>query len=400
MTKKVKSKILGGGIVVLSLGLVGGLIAGLSKAFEKPEMTKSTDEVTVHEDHSPKIYGVEGEINQESLLTRTDDAVDMTYTIHTTEGLIDSDFDSADIYKNIREYTDARGNVFVSIPKHYVKYTWNESNNTLKTQISSYKYPGFILYPCFRLDSGIEIDSIKVGKYDCGGTSERATSVSGVAPLGNITIDDMRTACKANNTSAVRTYQQLDIWTWVMIQDLFKVEFATTNSQAVMRGRVDDGSLANSGSCDEIGVNKSGWNLTTHVMTYRGIENLYGNTNQWLDGINLLSYQAYVCYKTASYHSEVTTGDYSVVDYHLATGSGNADQIGFDPNNPFVRLAVHYNGTDYDVGGYYNDSSAFGGAVMYVGGGYNDGSNAGLFKVGSASASITYSNFGGRLLLK
>ena len=119
MTKKVKSKILGGGIVVLSLGLVGGLIAGLSKAFEKPEMTKSTDEVTVHEDHSPKIYGVEGEINQESLLTRTDDAVDMTYTIHTTEGLIDSDFDSADIYKNIREYTDARGNVFVSIPKHY-----------------------------------------------------------------------------------------------------------------------------------------------------------------------------------------------------------------------------------------------------------------------------------------
>ena len=400
MTRKIKGRIFSIGGAVLSVGLLGGIIFGLSKAFEKPVNQKSTDEVVEHTDLSPKIYGVEGEINQDSLLTRTDDAVDMTYTIHTTEGLIESDFDDADIYKHIKEYTDARGNVFVSIPKHYVKYTWNEDNNTLKTQISSYKYPGFILYPCFRLDNGIEIDSIKVGKYDCGGTSERATSVSGVAPLGNITIDDMRTACKANNTSAVRTYQQLDIWTWVMIQDLFKVEFATTNSQAVMRGRVDDGSLANSGSCDEIGVNNSGWNLTTHVMTYRGIENLYGNTNQWLDGINLLNYQAYVCYKTASYHSEVTTGDYSVVDYHLATGSGNADQIGFDPNNPFVRLAVHYNGTDYDVGGYYNDYSYLSGAVMFVGGYYNYGSYAGLFEVYSFSASYTSSNIGGRLLLK
>lgn len=397
---KVKKRLVGASILLLSVGLLGGITYSLSKAFEKPAVTISKEGTSGESNnHAPKIYGVEGEINQDSLLTRTDDAVDMTYTVHTTEGLIESDFDEAEIYHHIKEYTDARGNVFVSIPKHYVKYTWNEETNTLKTQISSYKYPGFILYPCFRLDNGVEIDSIKIGKYDAGGTSERATSVSGVAPLGNITIDDMRTACKANNTSAVRNYQQLDIWTWVMIQDLFKVEFATTDSQTVMRGRVDDASLINSGSCDEIGVNKSGWNLTTHVMTYRGIENLYGNTNQWLDGINLLNYQAYVCYKTASYHSEVTTGDYTVVDYHLATGSGNADQIGFDPNNPFVRLAVHYNGSNYDVGGYYNDSSYLGGAVMYVGGFYY-GSGAGLFRVDSASASFTLANLGGRLLLK
>lgn len=402
MTKKVKTRIIGIGSVVLSLGLLGGLIFGLSKAFESPKTTlrPAEDDSQYHEDLSPKIYGVEGEINQESLLTRTDDAVGMTYTVHTTEGTIDSDFDNAEIYHHIKEYTDARGNVFVSIPKHYVKYTWNEDNNTLKTQISSYKYPGFILYPCFRLDNGIEIDSIKVGKYDAGGTSERATSVSGVAPLGSIILDDMRSACKANNTSVVKTYQQLDIWTWVMIQDLFKVEFATTNSQAVMRGRVDAGSLSYSGTCDSIGVNKSGWDLTSMCMTYRGIENLYGNTNQWLDGINLASYKAYVCYKTASYQSETTTGDYTLVDYNLATGSGNADQIGFDPNNPFVRLAVHYNGTDYDVGGYYNDYSDLGGAVVFVGGSYNYGSNAGLFRVDSYSASNSYSGIGGRLLLK
>lgn len=399
MTKKAKSKVLGAGGIVLLFGMVGGLVLGLSKVFEKPSVQKQVADDTPTVDHSPKIYGVEGEINSESLLTRTGNAVDMTYTVHTSEGIIDSDFDEAEIYKDIREYTDARGNVFVSIPKHYVKYTWDDDNKTLKTEISTYKYPGFILYPCFRLDNGIEIDSIKVGKYQATGTSERATSVSGQTTLGSLTIDAMRDACKANNTSAVRNYQQLDIWTWVMIQDLFKVEFATTDSQTVMRGRVDAGSINQSGSCDELGVNKSGWNLTTMCMTYRGIENLYGNTNQWLDGINLLSNEAYVCYKTASYHSEVTNGDYSKINYQLATGSGNADQIGFDPDNPFVRLAVHYNGTDYDLGGYYNDYSNLGGAVLCVGGFYH-GSVAGLFKVDSASASYSTSYLGGRLLLK
>lgn len=400
MTKKTKSKVLGAGGIVLLFGMVGGLVLGLSKVFEKPSVQRQEVDDTPTVDHSPKIYGVEGEINSESLLTRTGNAVDMTYTVHTSEGIIDSDFDEAEIYKDIREYTDARGNVFVSIPKHYVKYTWDDDNKTLKTEISTYKYPGFILYPCFRLDNGIEIDSIKIGKYQATGSSERATSVSGQTTLGSLTIDAMRDACKANNTSAVRNYLQLDIWTWVMIQDLFKVEFATTDSQTVMRGRVDAGSINQSGSCDEIGVNKSGWNLTTMCMTYRGIENLYGNTNQWLDGINLLSNEAYVCYKTASYHSEVTTGDYSKINYQLATGSGNVDQIGFDPDNPFVRLAVHYNGTDYDLGGYYNDYSYLGGAVLCVGGSYYDGSIAGLFRVSSFSASYSSSFIGGRLLLK
>lgn len=45
------------------------------------------------------------------------------------------------------------------------------------------------------------------------------------------------------------------------------------------------------------------------------------------------------------------------------------------------------------------DYSNLGGAVMYVGGNYNNGSNAGLFKVNSNSASNTNSNIGGLKLL-
>ena len=45
------------------------------------------------------------------------------------------------------------------------------------------------------------------------------------------------------------------------------------------------------------------------------------------------------------------------------------------------------------------DYSNLSGAVVYVGGNYNNGSNAGLFKVNSNSASNTNSNIGGLRLL-
>ena len=45
------------------------------------------------------------------------------------------------------------------------------------------------------------------------------------------------------------------------------------------------------------------------------------------------------------------------------------------------------------------DYSNLGGAVMYVGGNYNNGSNGGLFKTNSNSASNTNANIGGLRLL-
>lgn len=382
-------------------GVVGGAVAltrnmgknnGNSLIIEKDKSEESESTVKA----PAKIYGVANEINSESNLVRTNDARNLTYNINTANGTITSDFDNAEIYKDIKDYTDEFNNKFVGIPKHYVKYTWDSVNGTLSTQISMEKHSGFQLYPCFIKDDGTEIDYLYVGKYSATGTSSKATSVSGLETLTNVNMDQMRTAAKANGEG----YQMLDYWTYAMLEDLFKIEFATTDSQTIMRGCVAQSGAQVSGQTDFLGENKSGWNTTTGVMAYRGIENIYGNVWQWCDGVSFSNYQAYVCTKVGSYESGKTTGDYERVSYTLASGEGNPDAIGHDDNHPFVHLATHYNGTDYDNGGYYNDRSYFGYPCLLVGGRYESGSRAGFWAFHSAYASYSNPDIGGRVLLK
>lgn len=403
MNKKLKNALICVLAFVGAAGVTGGVIALSKNVIFKNNNSLSIEKFT--EDDSSgnsgevvhaKIYGVANEINAESALVRTDDARNLSYNVNTAEGTISSDFDNAEIYKDIKEWTDDQNNVFVQVPKHYVKYTWDQVEGTLTTKISLEQYEGFQLYPCFVKDDGTEIDYLNIGKYSATGSSSRATSVSGLATLVNVTMDQMRTAAKANGEG----YQQLDYWTYAMLQDLFKIEFATTNSQAIMRGCVAQSAAQVSGQCDFLGANKSGWNTETGVMAYRGIENIYGNVWQWCDGVSFSNYEAYVCTKVSSYESGKTTGDYERVSYTLASGEGNPDAIGHDDNHPFVHLATHYNGTDYDNGGYYNDRSRFGYPCLFVGGYYAYGSLAGFWAFASGTASNSDASIGGRVLLK
>lgn len=79
-----------------------------------------------------KIYGVDkvGSATP-SALTRTDDAVGLSYTVGTTD--ITSDFDRCYPWCDMQEVTDAAGNVFIKIPKFYCKITKN-SDGTYNTK--------------------------------------------------------------------------------------------------------------------------------------------------------------------------------------------------------------------------------------------------------------------------
>ena len=88
-----------------------------------------------------KIYGVDKVgSSTPSALTRTDDAVGLSYTVGTTD--IVSDFDRCYPWSDMQEVTDASGNVFIKIPKFYSKITKN-SDGTYKHQISGIRYEGF-----------------------------------------------------------------------------------------------------------------------------------------------------------------------------------------------------------------------------------------------------------------
>lgn len=159
-----------------------------------------------------KIYGVDNVGQSSPTLTRTDSAVDKSYTIGDSE--IHSDFDNCYPWSDMQEVIDAENNVFIKIPKFYSKVTKN-ANGTYKHQISGVRYDGFTTL--FVDGKGNEIDYVLVGKYEASGTSAKAFSKSGQTVLVNITLPAMRTACMANGEG----YQQYDFLIDAILKELF-----------------------------------------------------------------------------------------------------------------------------------------------------------------------------------
>jgi hypothetical protein len=165
-------------------------------------------------------------------LTRTDSAVGLVANAGVDAGVVVNDFDSAEIYRDITEVTDALGNVFVRIPKFYIEKTDGVGYKTWR--ISRMPFGTAYLPKCFVSSAGAALPYIDVGKYpaslDGGGTN--LCSVASVYPLINKNIAEFRGYAQANGAG----YQQLDIHVTDVLQTLFYVEFATLHTQSIMAG--------------------------------------------------------------------------------------------------------------------------------------------------------------------
>ena len=154
------------------------------------------------------------------------------------------------------------------------------------------------------------------------------------------------------------------------------------------------------GHCDSLGM-KSGClsNDGKHGMIYRGIENLLGNVFQWIDGINIKDYQAYICYSPEEYVSDMFTSPYQALGYVNSSNSNSyAKELGYDENNPLIALTTETGGSSstYMCDNYY---SSTGNRVARVGGNYNNGTTAGLWYWNlTNTSSNTYYYYGSRLL--
>lgn len=163
-----------------------------------------------------------------------------------------------------------------------------------------------------------------------------------------------------------------------------------------------------SGHCDTLGM-QSGClsNDGKHAIIYRGIENIFGNVFQWVDGLNFNDYQAYLCTNPEEYVSDVFTSPYKKLGYICVKpdeGAANTQKegylksLGYDVQNPLVSLPTEVGGSnssymcDYC---YINNGKK----VARVGGFYNYGAVAGLWcwhmRYTSSNASYLA---GGRLL--
>lgn len=156
-----------------------------------------------------------------------------------------------------------------------------------------------------------------------------------------------------------------------------------------------------SGECDVLGM-KSGCvaNDGKSAVIYRGLENIFGNVWQFVDGINIKDYVAYVCYNPENYAVDKFDGDYKAVGYVNANKEGWGKTLGHDANHPLVTLTTDVGGSSSNyLSDYYYTNS--GNRIVRVGGGWTDGSRAGLwYWICSNGSSDTSYHIGSRLLKK
>lgn len=156
-----------------------------------------------------------------------------------------------------------------------------------------------------------------------------------------------------------------------------------------------------SGECDVLGM-KSGCvaNDGKSAVIYRGLENIFGNLWQFVDGINIKDYVAYVCYNPENYAVDKFDGDYKAVGYVNANKEGWGKTLGHDANHPLVTLTTDVGGSSSNyLSDYYYTNS--GNRIVRVGGYWADGAKAGLWYWHcSIDSSYTAYTFGSRLLKK
>ena len=358
-----------------------------------------------------KIYGVDKVGQSSPTLTRTDSAVGLGYTVGTSE--IQSDFDSCYPWCEMKEITDENGNVFIKIPKFYTKITKN-SDGTFKHQISGCRYDGF--GTLFVDGKGNEIDYILVGKYEGSYDSEksRMMSRSGQTVKVNITLPNYRKACMAVGEG----YQQYDFLIDAIIKELFLIEFATTHCQSIMAGFTsgDNTAALITGHTDKVktpsgsynnnhDLETDPWTDTTcntdgvHACKYRGIENPWGNTWTWCDGINFNKEKIYICESPTEYASDKYDAPYSYMGDRVMA-DGYVKTVKPFSKNPLIGYTseIGANGNTHYSDYHYQSET---GTVLFCGGPWSSGGGAGLWRWdGDYSSSYADGDFGGRLCYK
>lgn len=157
------------------------------------------------------------------------------------------------------------------------------------------------------------------------------------------------------------------------------------------------------GGCDSLGM-KSGClaNDSQHAVIYRGIENIFGNVFNWIDGLNIQNYQAYICRNPKEYISDKFEVPYIKLGYvNCNEKDMYIKKLGFDEKNPDIALPIEIGGGAGSSSGmcdfYY---SSEGNCVALVGGHFTLGSSAGLWFWGCNVSSVTSNLSCGARLLK
>ena len=239
-----------------------------------------------------------------------------------------------------------------------------------------------------------------------GGTIENVftgKSISGAYPSVHANLPTFReSASKLGTDFSILDYH------YYVLQMLYLIEYADYDSQAKLgKGVTENDGAIIMGGTDSLGM-KSGClvNDGAHSVIYRGIEDIYGNTVDFLDGINIKNYQAYINYDFTTYQSDVFDGNYKALGYVNKSdngGGGFITRLGYDSNNLLIGLPTEIDTTNTDINNPSGIKDAYvatlGDKILVVGGTYDYGADAGLWFSSTLDGSADDANiFGSRLI--
>ena len=123
------------------------------------------------------------------------------------------------------------------------------------------------------------------------------------------------------------------------------------------------------GLCDSLGMKSGTLNDDgKHCVIYRGIENIHGNVQMFIDGINIKNRVAYINTNPNTYEVDKYNGDYNAVGYTNSSTTAYANVLGYDPNNPLISFPISSSNANGNTGisDYYYQNS--GNYMALVGG--------------------------------
>lgn len=266
-----------------------------------------------------KIYGVSGMFNSSTSLTRTGDAVGMTYT-KNLDGTITSDFDDVFPYNEMKRET-INGNVFVKIPAMWFRVGVDSGKNITDIAVSKEKGVGNNWYQTKEFYYSAYLGSV---------SGTKLKSVTNKNPNQTIGYYIFHDYAKNNG----QYYTQLDLYHRTITFFLFAIEFATKDSSSLFSTQTIGGKT---GLTDNIST-PSGI-LEDGRMKWRGIEDFVGSLDCYIEGVD----DNYFATSDISKYGEDYT-NFNELSYRCSyeqVYNNVVQSIGWDSNNPFLVMPLN-----------------------------------------------------------
>lgn len=291
---------------------------------------------------------------------------------------------------NAAPITTLGKDVMICFPKRGIKIEYLDAN-TLSVSMTSAKHKKGYSYMAHSY-KGNAISNFYLGAYAGYQSGSNLYSTSGKSPSVNANIGNFRTYAQARGTG----YEQSGFFQLTYRQVMYLLKYKGQNAQiAVGRGYVDGNGAAHATG----GLNTNGmdWGETAGKtqMKLFGIEDFYGNTWEFIDGV----------WSNSNRQIYVADGNFN------NSGTGYTDAGTQSISSNLQGYLRYPNGSN--LAGFINKSSTYGTNSTYFcdntnlnssciacfGGVWNNGSESGVFRLNmSRGGSYSASSYGARLM--